>query len=153
MTDPELARINVSPLRRWVGLAALSIVGVVFAWAFVNDEQALFLVVAVGCALLLMMSWKATASTLVLTRDGIFDSERGEIVSLDEIQTLVTGHFAMRPSNGFSLRMKTPVAARWFPGLWWSFGRRVGIGGLASGRQTKAFAEALSIILAERNIR
>ncbi len=147
MSDSELARIEVSPLRRVVGLVALTVIAAVFARAFVTNGQPLLLVLAVGSVVMLGLIWKATAGAVVLTRDGIFDGDGQPIAKLDQIDTLVTGHFTFRPSNGFSLKLKTDGAVRWRPGLWWSFGRRVGVGGLAAGRLTKAFAEALDELL------
>lgn len=147
MTDTELARIVVTSARRVVGVLATLTFGAVFGWAFVTEGHALLLPLSAGAFILAILMWRATADAVVLTPDGVFNN-RGEVIArLDQIDTLVSGHFTLRPSNGFSLRLRTPVAARWRPGLWWSLGTRVGVGGLASGRQTKVFAETLIELL------
>jgi hypothetical protein len=40
---------------------------------------------------------------------------------------------------------------RWQPGLWWRLGKRVGVGGVAPGHQTKAMAQIIEALLAEAN--
>jgi hypothetical protein len=124
-------------------------IGAVFARQFVSDGHVLFLVFAVGSVVVLGLMWKATTGAVVLPREGIFDQNGQSIAPIEQIDRLVTGHFTFRPSNGFSLRLKQSVPTRWQPGLWWSFGQRVGVGGLAAGRRTKAFAEALDALLNE----
>lgn len=147
MSDTELARVYVSPWRRAVGVATLLIVAWVFAQAFLSKGNVAMLVLSVGALLFAASMARSTGRIVILTTDGLFESDGSEIARLEKIETLVTGHFTFRPSNGFSLRLRRSVATRWRPGLWWSYGQRVGIGGLAAGRLTKTMAEALSELL------
>ena len=48
------------------------------------------------------------------------------------------------------LKTRTPGPRVWRPGIWWRIGRRVGIGGVMPGHQTKAMAEILAALQAER---
>ena len=147
MSEPELARIEVSLPRRLVGAGVTLAIGVIFASAFLIEGHWVTLVLSVAAFVMSALLWQATAGAVVLTKDGLSDGNGQVIAPLDQIDTLVTGHFTFRPSNGFSLKLKTNGLTRWRPGLWWSFGRRVGVGGLAAGRRTKAFAEALDALL------
>ena len=38
----------------------------------------------------------------------------------------------------------------WAPGMWWRVGRRVGVGGLTGGAESRAVADALAAMLVER---
>lgn len=153
MSEPEIARIEVSLPRRLVGAAVTLAIAVIFGSAFLVEGHWAMLVLSAGAFAMSAILWKATAGAIVLTMNGLSDGNGQVIAALDQIDTLVTGHFTFRPSNGFSLKMKTQGAARWRPGLWWSFGRRVGVGGLAAGRRTKAFAEALDELLRAQSVR
>ena len=52
------------------------------------------------------------------------------------------------PTTSVSSENKTP--RRWWPGLWWSLGNRVGVGGVTSAAHTKAMAEIISAMIAQR---
>jgi len=68
-----------------------------------------------------------------------------------DIERVDRGVFAFKPSNGFLVRTREPSARAWRPGLWWRFGRRIGVGGVTSANQTKAMSEILAAMLAERD--
>ena len=72
------------------------------------------------------------------------------IALIDEIERVERGMFAMKPSNGFLLRLKSRRQRSWQPGLWWALGRRVGIGGVTPGSQSKVMAQMLEALLVER---
>ncbi|MCP4820329.1 MAG: hypothetical protein GY883_14140, partial [Shimia sp.] len=58
--------------------------------------------------------------------------------------------FDMKPSNGFAIKLKQSRGRRWQPGLWWSLGRRVGIGGVTPGAHSKEMAQMLEALLVQK---
>ena len=82
--------------------------------------------------------------TELRTSDGLLIAKVSDIRSLDR------GVFAFKPSNGFMLRLNVKTPRRWRPGVWWSLGDRIGVGGVTSAHQTKAMAEILSAMIAQR---
>lgn len=66
---------------------------------------------------------------------------------MEDIQEIERGMFALKPSNGFVVRLKTKAAPAWAPGLWWRTGRRLGVGGVTSAGAAKAMADLLALRL------
>lgn len=154
----EVARVAASGGRRAFGLMVLVGLGMILIWlGLMQDGGSLplrLLILAAGGAVL----WaaremrRATALAVILTGDGLRDSTGEVIAPLDEIASVDRGTFAFKPSNGFLVRLTAPGPWRWKPGLYWRFGRRVGVGGVAHAAQSKAMADALTIMLVERNV-
>lgn len=93
--------------------------------------------------------WRATAFRLVLTEEALIeealDGTPGRVLcQLDDIAGVERGTFAFKPSNGFVVRLKTPAPRAWAPGLWWRFGKRVGVGGVTPSGQGKAMADVIA---------
>ena len=111
----------------------------------------LFLV-GLGAAVLILAEAmrRASGRALHLTRAGLFDSEGREVARLGQIAEVERGTFAIKPSNGFTVKLTSPAPRAWAPGVWWRLGRRVGVGGVTSPVQAKAMAEILTALLAER---
>ena len=148
--DEVLATVKASSGRRLIGLTSLSALGVFLAYIAFTSSPGLgwqiFLLACGGAAIWMADRMRrATASVIELTptelRDGVAD-----------IETLDRGVFAFKPSNGFLLRTKAGVHKGnvWRPGLWWRIGRRVGIGGMTPGSQTKFMSEIISAMMASR---
>ncbi|MEJ6609340.1 MAG: hypothetical protein QNL63_06380, partial [Paracoccaceae bacterium] len=72
------------------------------------------------------------------------------IAYVDQIVSIDRGMLAFKPSNGFIFKVKTAQPRAWNPGLWWRFGRRVGVGGVTPGSSTKMMADIIAAKLAER---
>jgi hypothetical protein len=73
-------------------------------------------------------------------------TSNGEVLArMDEILAVDRGAFAFKPSNGFTLKLNTKKPRAWAPGLWWRFGRRVGVGGVTSAGQAKFMAEQIAL--------
>lgn len=154
MTEP-LATLSASFPRRLFGVGTLLCLGGALIYIALAQPPALgwqlFLLVMGGAALWLADRMRrATQTGLVLTEEGLFDSTGRSLAPLDEITGIERGMFAMKPSNGFTLRLKTSQPAGWAPGLWWRFGRRLGVGGVTSAPQAKTLAEILTAMIAER---
>lgn len=151
-----LATVKASAGRRFLGIGLLGLLGILVIYvAFMTPPSfgwQVFLV-ALGITALMVADAmrRSTAHTLELTRTELRDSGGIAIVQVDQIISIDRGAFAFKPSNGFLLRLKSPGARKWRPGLWWRFGRRVGVGGMTPGRQTKYMAEIIAVMLAERD--
>ena len=156
MEDEVLATVAASAPRRWLGVAVMGVLGVLLIYIALAMPpqsflwQAFLLVMGVGSLWLADATRRATERVVELTRSGLRDTGGDEITSLDNIDAVERGTFAFKPSNGFLIRLKQKRARRWQPGLWWAFGKRVGIGGVTPGSQTKAMAQIIEMLLVER---
>lgn len=151
-----LAVVRASPGRRVLGLVSLGLLGVLLIYiAFATPPSVgwqVFLI-AVGAAALWCADAmrRATASTIELTPLVLRDGDGTVIAHVAEIQGMDRGFFAFKPSNGFLVKTATPQSRIWRPGLWWRFGRRIGIGGMTPGSQTKFMSEILAAMMATRD--
>lgn len=156
-----LATVTVSATRRWLALSMLGGLGVLliyFAFATPPANFALqaFVIVLGGLSLALMMKMHAgTSGQIDLTRAGLRDSDGTLIAPIEAIQAVERGAFAFKPSNGFLVRLDLNATEEdlprvWRPGLWWRLGRRIGVGGVTPGNQTKIMAELLQALIVER---
>lgn len=157
MSEGEvLATVAASPVRRWVGILMLAGIGVLsFYVAFSSPPELVwqaFLIGIGGTGLWMAQKMHAATQTQVkLTAEGLLDSTGQVIVAVEDIDSIDRGILAFKPSNGFLIRTRSRQARRWQPGLWWSMGRRVGIGGVTPGYQTKMMSDVISAMLLERD--
>ena len=151
-----LATVSASAPRRYFGVSVLLILGgllIYIALARPHDAlgwQAFLLIFGVIVLWLAETMRRSTALTLTLSADGIRDSNGQILAQIEDIERVVGGTFAMKPSHGFVLQLKSPLGRAWAPGLWWRVGRRVGIGGVTGAGQTKFMAEMLTALLLEK---
>lgn len=156
MSDP-LATVSASLPRRMFGLATLLCLGgVVIYIAMARPPEVLgwqvFLLIMGGAALWLAEKLRrATLGGIVLTAEGLFDTEGRELARLDQIKGVERGMFAMKPSNGFTVLLTEKPGNAWAPGLWWRLGRRLGVGGVTAAGQCKGMAEILTALVADRD--
>lgn len=155
METDIIAVIEASAFRRWMAVVTLAAVSVLLIYAGIGAGAELLLricavVLGAMSALIAVRLHRATGHRIELTGDGLRDSSGLAIATLDEIAALDRGLLAFKPTNGFVLRTHAPTARCWRPGLWWRFGRRVGIGGVVSGPQAKYMADRLAELLAAR---
>lgn len=154
--EEVLATVTASIGRRFLGVASLWIL------AFVLVYVSLFETPALGWRLFLLGAglgafWMgervrlASQLSLELTDEELRDSAGTVLARIDNIRAMDRGMFAFKPSNGFLLTLKTRETRVWKPGVWWRFGRRVGVGGMTPGAQTKFMAEMISAMIAERS--
>lgn len=157
MTNEVMATVSASIPRRWLGVGVMATLGVLLLYiAFAIPPgaflwQAFLVTIGVAALALAEKTRRATERSVELTAEGLRDSSGELIAPIDQIAKIERGTFAMKPSNGFLVRLKTPRARRWLPGLWWATGRRVGIGGVTPGSQTKFMAQMLEAMLAEQD--
>ena len=155
-TPEVLARIEASGLRRIMGVAMLGIIGLVLLYIAMSTPPSagwlLFLLIVGAAALWLSWRmWQATQYQIELIEDELRCSDGTVIARVADIEALDRGFFAFKPSNGFLIRTKTPAARVWYPGLWWRAGRRIGIGGVTPGSQSKAMSEILAAMLVQQS--
>lgn len=150
-----LARLRVRGARRVIAVVSLSVIGGALLFAAAAETIGFgwrAVLVAFGGAGL-WGAWavqKATEHDILLTREGIFDESGRMIAAMDDIVAVDRGVFAFKPSSGFVVKLARPMPFAWAPGVWWRFGRRLGVGGSVSGFEAKAMAEILELALADR---
>ncbi|MEP1521841.1 MULTISPECIES: hypothetical protein [Ascidiaceihabitans] len=156
MDDTVIATITASAGRRLLGILSMGTLGVLVITICFLAPPAPGLIVfllAVGAASL----WaaenmrRATTLTIELTEEGLRDSSGEVLARLDDIAGIDRGVFAFKPSNGFLLSTKTPATRVWRPGLWWRFGKRVGVGGMTPAGETKFIADYIATHVAQRD--
>lgn len=154
-----LATITPSTTRRIVGVAALCTLGGVLIYIALARPPAepvwrVFLLLLGGGTLWLGDAMRrATARCLELTPEALRESGGRIVARVEDVAAVERGAFAIKPSNGFLLRLKAPQEGgnRWVPGLWWRLGRRVGVGGITSAAEGKVVAEILSTLILMRD--
>jgi len=159
MSEVEIiATVMPSKVRRFAGVLMLSILGgmLVYVAMATPPSSILWRVFLLGLGgLVLWLAEKmrrATKVGVVLTRDDLRTTDGRVLVAVDEMTGVVRGSFSLKPSNGFSVLTKTRQASAWAPGIWWRFGKRVGVGGVTAASQAKFMSEVLAGMLAERGI-
>lgn len=155
MTDEVLAVVEASAPRRWMGVAMLAIVGILVIYVAVvtppEPAWQVFLIVMGAVSLwLAQRMYQATMHRIELTATELRSSTGEIIAKVADIRGMDRGVFAFKPSNGFLLRTESKGSRVWQPGLWWRMGRRIGIGGVTPGSQTKFMSETIAALMAER---
>ena len=156
MDDEVLAVARASAPRRWIGIAMVVAVAAVPLYVAFSTPpadlsfQVLLVLIGLGALWMAEVMRRSTELTIELTRSELRDSSGTCIARIEDITAVERGLLAFKPSNGFMLKTRTPGPRVWRPGIWWRIGRRVGIGGVMPGHQTKAMAEILAALQAER---
>ncbi|MGB3493593.1 MAG: hypothetical protein WBA57_12750 [Elainellaceae cyanobacterium] len=153
--DDVLATARASMGRRGVGLVSMVALGVMLIYiAFFNQPtlvwQIFLLVVGAGAIWMADRMRRATASAVVLTKTELRDLDGTVIARIEDIEHIDRGFFAFKPSNGFLLKTRSPAERVWRPGLWWRVGRRIGVGGMTPGHQSKIMSEIIAAMIATR---
>lgn len=143
-------RLGVSPPRRVLAIGMLGLTGALLLAVGLGQPPAAPLwrlyVVALGAAALWLAHrlWRATAQGLVLDDAGLRESGGRVLCPIDNVAGVERGVFAFKPSGGFVVHMKAPRPRGWAPGLWWSAGRRLGIGGVTRAAEARVMADILA---------
>lgn len=150
-----IATLQASLLRRMFAYGTVFVLGaLVVMLAFVQPPALgwqLFLLAFGGATLLVAERLRrATLLGLVLTEDELRDTGGQVLARLDNIASVDRGAFAFKPSNGFILRLAEPAPRTWAPGLWWRYGRRVGVGGVTPAGPAKYMAEQIALRIVAR---
>lgn len=155
MSDEVLAEVRASEPRRWFGIVMLAFMGglllyVSFATPPAFEWQLFLIGVGIASLLLAERMRRSTAGVIELTATELRTADGETIATVADIERVERGMFAFKPSNGFVIRTRTRGSRRWEPGLWWRIGRRIGVGGVTPGRQTKFMSEVIAALMADR---
>lgn len=155
MSETVLARAGASAPRRWMGVAVLALLGGLLVYLALTAPASLgwqaFLLVLGGAALFLATRMHQTSAVVLeLTETELRESDGEVIATIEDIKRLNRGALAVKPSNGFTLQLDRAGKGRWIPGIWWRWGKRVGIGGIMPAADTKTMAQMIEQLLAEQ---
>lgn len=144
-----------SQVKRYCAYVLMVVMGAVLIYTALAEPPALHWAVLLlaGGALLIWLAEalrRATQATLILTAHDLRDTSGAVIATLDDVSHLDRGVLALKPTHGFTLILTTRQPAGWAPGLWWRFGKRVGVGGVTAARPVKMMAEKISARLERR---
>lgn len=157
MSDEIIATLKPTMARRGFAVGVIAALGAMLLYLAVTNppQSPVWLVFLIGLGVVALWGaerlFRATEKPLELTRTELREVGGRVLARVDEIEGVERGAFAFKPSNGFLLKLRTPAERVWAPGLWWRFGRRVGVGGVTPGNAAKNMAEALAIMIAERD--
>jgi hypothetical protein len=84
-----------------------------------------------------------------LTREALYDGEGYVIFYIADVKTIDRGVLAFKPSNGFMLRVTKSQRRGWAPGVWWRFGKFVGVGGVTQSSDAKMMSELIAVLVAQ----
>ena len=155
--DPFRLVLRPSPARQAFGLSVQALLGAILLWLVVSVPPAsmgwrLFLfALGTGALVLAVRGWRGAAQGIVLTEAGLHLEDGTPLAPLDRIRAVDRSAFTFKPANGFLLTLDAPLGRAWVPGLYWRVGRRLGVGGMTNAAETKAVAQALSILVAQRD--
>lgn len=153
--DGVLATVGASPGRRLLACGVIYGLGALVIYLTLVQPPPfgwLIFMLVLGVAVLLMAERLriATREVLVWRADGLYSASGAQLAALDQIKGIDRGAFAFKPSNGFILKLSEKQDRHWAPGLWWRFGRVLGVGGTVSAGQAKFMAEQIAIAIALR---
>ena len=150
-----LVKLEVAQGRRMFGVLSIAGLGITLLYiAAVYPPTillALFSLVLIGTLFIWAgyRLYRSTDNTILLTREAITTQSGHVLCRLEDIVKVDRGFFAFKPSNGFLVILKERGDRSWAPGMWWSFGKHIGIGGVTSPRQSKEMVSIIQILLAE----
>ncbi len=156
--DEVLATVSPSVIRRYFGVGVLAALGLILIYVVFARPPDSFVLQAFMLGLGGLVLWgadkmrRASAVTLILTRETLADSEGRLLARVEDIVSVDRSFLAFKPSNGFLVRLRSRQPRAWVPGLWWRFGRRIGVGGVTSARETRFMAEILTALVVERSM-
>ncbi|MGR3662481.1 MAG: hypothetical protein ACU0CA_15070 [Paracoccaceae bacterium] len=148
-----LTEIEPSIMRRAVAIFMAFGVGLVLVYtSLMNPPESVMwrgtmLLVGIGALFLSDLVRRATVYKIVMTHDVIRDTAGRVLCRMEDIKAVERSALAFKPSNGFLIITKTPQSRTWAPGLWWRFGRRIGVGGVTSAAQAKVMANLVMLKL------
>ena len=154
-TTDVLTTIKASPGRRILGIGSLWFLSLMVIYVAITNPpdfgwQMFLFALGGGSIWIAELMRRATSVTLELTRTELRDSTGFVLATMDEVVEIDRGLFAFKPSNGFLLRLNTKKKNAWQPGMWWSLGSRIGVGGMTPAHEAKYAAEIVATIIAER---
>lgn len=153
--DRVIARLRPAILPRSLGIAFVLGIALILAWAaFAGAASGLAPALTIPGALIALWFaerlWRATRVGIELTPEALRDSEGRVLTPVGAILSVDRGAFAFKPSGGFVLTLSTSPGPAWQPGLWWRYGKRLGVGGVIARAEARAMADAIAQLVAAR---
>jgi hypothetical protein len=152
-----LATVSPSRPRAIFAIGVMSMLGAILLSTALASPPAdlgwLALLVAFG-GIAVFSAWRifrAMDDRIVLTPTALVTASGVEICALSEVRSVERGALAFKPTGGFLIRLDRPRARAWTPGLWWRFGRSVGVGGITRAAEARTMADIIAMDLAQRN--
>lgn len=149
--EVTLIVLGASRPRLWLGVVCTAGLSLVLFWIVFAGRPALgyqvFFLIGGTLALWVADRLRQAGREKIILTNKYLKTQSGRILTpVDNVRSVERGAFAFKPPNGFLVRLKTPVAKGWAPGLWWQRGRVIGVGGVVSAGQARAMAEALTAL-------
>ncbi len=132
--EKPLAFINPPTLKRYF-FTLLSLVLAILllyeglAFFIVSGERLGFVLVGLFLLGLTYLFYSNTGKSLILYEDRLVSTDGELLFEVNNVASIENGLFSFKPSNGVLFYLKEPMSFKWKLGLWWRFGKRVGIGG------------------------
>lgn len=150
MTPTPNAQLSLAPsrLRRVLALGVIMFLTAglaVMALGQALGQQAVLMGLAVMALAVASLSVRSWDDRLIWTADGLCNHRGTLLAARDQIVGVDRHALSLRPSQGFTLSLSRAAPRGWSPGLWWSFGRRIGVGGLTAPAATKALADRIAL--------
>lgn len=151
--DPVLISLGASPARRWFAVVAISGLGI-FLISMVFQPlpgpwRAVLLLAGGGALRGAERLFRATGEQLELTARVLRMSGGRILTPVANVRSVERGVLAFKPSNGFVAHLVAPSGRGWVPGLWWQWGRIIGVGGVVRGSEARAMADQLAVLCRE----
>jgi len=156
MRDTAISVLQPSAFRFGLGVGSMAVLAigalfVAFGWSGGGAVgRFVFFLIACGAAWAASTVWNGGRRAVLLTEDGLVEDTGEMIAPIEHIAKVDRGAFAVKPSNGFVVYLTENAPRGWRFGLWWRYGRRVGVGGLTPGHMGRAMADQLALILLAR---
>lgn len=156
MSDQVLAVIEASAPRRGLGIVVLGGLGVMLLYLAFAAPPAGFgmriMLIALGLGALLLMERmrRATSVKIELTETELRTSDGTVLARAEQFVSIDRGAFAFKPSHGFTLKLTNSAPVAWLPGMYWRLGKRLGVGGVTPGAQTKVMSDMIAAMIMER---
>jgi hypothetical protein len=153
--DDVLMTLQVAIVRRFAGVLSAGLLGLLFIYlgfTFAGPFVAKIglMLAGGGCFAISITMYGITRHDIELTQNEIRETSGKIVARLDDIASVDRGAFAFKPTNGFVIVLKERAPRIWRAGLWWRYGKRIGIGGITNVGQNKAMAEKLAALIEQR---
>jgi hypothetical protein len=151
-----LAIVWPSAARMAIGVASLVVLGGFLLWVVLTSPPDDLGWRTVMFAFVGLSFWgafemyRAAQDEIVLTRTAARTASGRELFRVADVRRVERGALAFKPSGGFVVWLDTRQPMGWSPGVWWRYGRMVGVGGITRSTEAKGMAEILDLVLAER---
>lgn len=144
--DSAIVEVRRPAAARWSLLAAICALTGIFLWLGLRDGAVIMGVLAIPTGLVGVAVFLAKGLAVRFDGQAVFDDTGRVLCRIDQIEKVERGLAPLSPSSGFVIRTFASQPGGWSPGLWWRFGRRIGIGGATSAKAGRNMASAIDLV-------